>query len=372
MQFREERGAKKKAVKDSFDRKFISLRGRLRPTKASNKPLENKQDKGGQTTQSTPQKQGQKFRRILADQINNDGEDGINDEMLKEIESEFGCEFIRAELDISGYSISKKTNFWRFLDFWSGKMDAVAFRRSGEDGLQVFVVDWKTTSKSDCRELDKWWTDATKFKTSLYQCLVYRELLRAHLNRSNLNADVGIILVPIHQNDPELSIPGLCVDFTRMDGMRLLDKLKDFQWVPVFDKSDFVPTIKLPCKLFKDSFDPADGVDQNTNILKGDTNLKYIFNDNATVADLCQELGLPFLKVEGKEKETIAQKDDKTSAIEIAAGQTNEELEEANQEKKASDGSRGETQALISIGSKKGMIEGAKVDRASKTKPGPP
>ena len=286
---------------ESFDRKNITVKERLRPREASNKPLEDKQDKGGQTTPSTPQKKGQEIHQMLADQINKGRRDGIGGKMLKEIERQFGCTFIQAEVSISGYAVGNKTQ----VDFWSGTMDAVAFRRSEEDVLQVFVVDWKTTSKTDCQQLENWWTNATNFKEPLYQCLVYRELLQAHLKHSKLNANVGIILVPIHQNDPELSIPGLCVDFKIMDNMLLLDKLKDLQWCSVLDESSFAYTIKLPCKLFKESFDPAVVVAETTNILKGDTRLKDIFNDNATVEDLRQVLDLRVLKVEGiKEEES--------------------------------------------------------------------
>lgn len=326
---------------DSFGQpKAINLKERLRPRNASNKPLDDKQDKGGQTTQSNPQKEGKKIHRKFADQIRNKDRDGITGEMLDEIGRQFRCNFIQAaEVNISGYAVTEKAH----VDFWSGKMDAVAFRRSGEGVLQVFVVEWKTTAKDNSSHLDpEWWTKAGEFKKPLYQCLVYRELLQAHLKRSKLKANVGIILVPIHQNDPEFSIPGLCVDFKTMDEMHLLDKLKDFQWLPILDESVFVYTVKLPCKLFKESFDPAVVVDETTNILKGDTRLKDIFNDNATVADLRQVLDLPCLKVEGiKEEETKAQKDDKTSAIEIAAAtddKTNEEPEEANKKEKASSG----------------------------------
>lgn len=363
---------------DSFDHKLINLRERLRPQtrKASNEPLEDKQDKGGQTAPSTPQEKGQESHRMLANLIKEGRRDGTRGKMLKEIENEFHCEFIKAEVYISGYGVTKKTYFGsRFLDFWSGKMDAVAFRESGEDVLEVFVVDWKTTDQNDPSD-PQWWANATNFKIPLYQCLVYRELLQAHLKRSKLKANVGIILVPIHQNDLELSRPGLCVDFERMDEMRLLDKLKDFQWLPDLDDSVFVYTIKLPCKLFKESFDPADGVHETTSTLKGDTRLKDIFSDNATVADLRQVLDLPFLKVKGiKEEETKAQKDDKTSAIGTAAAtedKTNEELEEANKKKKASGGSTGEARAVTSSGSKRTTDRTSKVRQGKYDKTGTP
>ena len=100
----------------------------------------------------------------------------------------------------------------------------------------------------------------------------------------------------------------------------------------------------MPCKLFKESFDPAVGVDVSTNILQGDTRLKDILNETATVADLLQALDLPYLKVEGiKEEEKKAQKDDKTSGIERASStedKTNEELEEVKQKGESSSSHR--------------------------------
>lgn len=254
---------------------------------------------------------------------------------MEKIERKFRCEFIQAEVSISGYAVTRE----RQVDFCSGKMDAVAFRGGEKDVLEVFVVDWKTTTKTDLLDLYQWWEKAEYFKKPLYQCLVYRELWQAHLKHNNVKAKVGIILVPIHQTYPELSYPGLCMDFKTMSDTRLLDKLKDFQWLPVLDESIYVQTIKLPCKLFKESFDPADDVDEITNILKDDTRLKDILHGNATIADLRQVLHLPFLKVEDiKEEETKAHKDDKTSVIETAAAtedKTNEEFAEVNKEEKA-------------------------------------
>ena len=146
---------------------------------------------------------------------------------MEKIERKFRCEFIQAEVSISGYAVTRE----RQVDFCSGKMDAVAFRGGEKDVLEVFVVDWKTTTKTDLLDLYQWWEKAEYFKKPLYQCLVYRELWQAHLKHNNVKAKVGIILVPIHQTYPELSYPGLCMDFKTMSDTRLLDKLKDFQWL---------------------------------------------------------------------------------------------------------------------------------------------
>ena len=59
----------------------------------------------------------------------------------------------------------------------------------------------------------------------------------------------------------------------------------------------------MPCKLIKESFDPAVCVDKRTNIFKDDTPaLKGILNDSATVADWRLLLDLPFIKVEASRR----------------------------------------------------------------------
>lgn len=128
------------------------------------------------------------------------------------------------------------------------------------------------------------------------------------------------MLVPFNQSQHETLMPGLCMDFKEMDKKGLLDGIKDYQWFSVLDESIYFNTIKLPCKLFKEGFDPAVYVDESTNSLKDDALLKDILSDNATVADLHQVLGLHVLKVEDIKKEkTRAEKDpNKTSVIETA------------------------------------------------------
>lgn len=333
-------------MNDSFHPMKIELesRGRTR-SKAANRTLDNKQDKGEEPTQSwpssdsgplSPQTKGMKIHKELSEQIKKDTRHGEAGKILKMMEHNFSCEFIQADVSISGFAIMKtRGNTER--DFWSGEMDAVAIRRSENDVLEVFVVDWKTTAKTDLADILNWWKNAKNFKEPLYQCLVYRELLLAHLKHYNVEALVGIILVPLHQLTLQLQ-PRLCVDFQRMVEEHLLDELKKFQWFAILDDSNYAPTIKWQCTLFKEGFDPANVVDESNNNLKDDTRLKDILNENATVADLLRALDLPFLKVEGiKEKEKKAQKDGKTSGIEIAAPseyKTNEELEEVKQKGK--------------------------------------
>ena len=347
-------------MKDSFHGTEIELESRgWTRSKAPNRTLDYKQDKGEEPTQSPPlrdhggsppQKKGKEIHEKLKQQIKKDTRDGIAGEILKTMEDKFSCKFIQAEVSISGFAVMRKR--YRQVDFWSGKMDAVAIRRSEKDVLEVFVVDWKTTAATEkpySSNIPNWWDYATNFKRPLYQCLVYRKLLLAHLKRYMVEAfRVGIIVVPLHQLTLKLH-PRLCVDFQRMVEEHLLDELNKFQWLAVLDDSIYVHTIKLPCKLFKESFDPAVDVDESTKVLKGDTRLKDILNENATVADLLRAIDLPILKVEGtKKEEKKAQKDDKTSGIEIAAStrdKPNEELEEVKQKKKSSSSHRGAQEA---------------------------
>lgn len=289
-------------MQDSFDLEQIDLTKKHRETtrsKAANKSLNENQDQGKEPTPLSPPAKGKELHQIFSDKIKKGARDGTEGEMLKEIESRFRCELIQAEVSISGFSVRNAQ-----IDLWRGKMDAVAIRRKSKGVLEVFVVDWKTSEKSDVSELATWWKWASNYKPGLYQCLVYRELLQAHLKRYNVEAVVGIILVPCRQPEPEISHPGLCVDFEET----LLVKLRDFQWLPILDESNCVYTIKLPCKLFNESFDTADDYVDESNVLKGETRLKDILNDNATVADLRQVLDLPFLKVEDiKDEEKKAQ-----------------------------------------------------------------
>ena len=266
-----------KALKDSFHPEIINLIETTRRTT---------------TTQSSPTKKGQEFHQILAKQIKMGTRKGIEGAILEETEKKFRCKFIEADVKISGFAVNGKTQ-----DFWIGEMDAVAIRR--EKGvLEVFVVDWKTSAKTDEQLIHKWWENSSNFKKPLYQCLVYRELLQAHLKRNKVDANVGIILVPFHQLFPEIIRPGLCVDFGRMEKLLYFDRLKKFEWYAVLDESFDVHTIKMPC------FDLADYVDESTNILKDDTPLKDILDvANATVGDLRRLLHLPLIKIESTKKE---------------------------------------------------------------------
>lgn len=212
---------------------------------------------------------------------------------LKKIEEKFDCEFLQADVYISGYAVRKSK-----VDYYSGTMDAIAWRKqnSPEDSLKVFVVDWKS---KDVADLATWWDYAQNFKTPLYQCLLYRELLQMHLKLNEIKAQVGIMIVPFQQSNPELLKPGLCLDFTRMDNSGLLDGLKKYQWFP--SESSCVHTITLPCNLFKDDLDACNNILKENNTFDKGARLTDVFSEDATIGMLCEELGLLQLKVEKKE-----------------------------------------------------------------------
>ena len=211
--------------------------------------------------------------------------------MLSALEDKYGCKFLQAEVDIWGWSVqkSKKT-------FYVGKMDAVAFR---PEESEVLIVDWKTFIQKGKESLETWWDRAGNFGDPVYQTLVYRELLTKHLKRFiKVDIKVGVMLVPYHQSNEELLMPGLCVDFSQMEMEGLLSGLKQYRWV--CDKSELCHTINFPgCKMFKNvkALYSLKCVDEKTGLLKKDALLINVIRHNATIADLEEDMGLLSLKV---------------------------------------------------------------------------
>ena len=177
-----------------------------------------------------------------------------------------------------------------------GKMDAVAFRPKESE---VLIVDWKTSIQKGTESLFAWWDRAGNFGDPLYQTLVYRELLTKHLKRFiEVDIKIGVMLVPYHQSNEELLMPGLCVDFSQMEMEGMLTGLKQYRWV--CDKSELVHTINFPgCKVFKklEELYELQYVDEETHLLKEGTLLKDVISDDAKIADLRKEMGLLSLKV---------------------------------------------------------------------------
>ncbi len=314
-------------------------------------PIDKEQGEDKDTRPSTPQNKGIKLHGELTEEINKKDsrkdedqsadEDSVDKMILKMLERKFNCEFIQAGVSISGYAV-RKSNFKE--DYYSGIMDAVAMRpRSPEDdpNFDVFVVDWKTTSKGDVANLANWWKRATTFKEPLYQCLIYRELLQMHLIINNITARVGIMLVPFHQSLGHL-MPGLCMDVQKMnkEDLDLLDNLNDYEWFP--DKASLprrMHTVKLPCKLFNEKVLDPNYVDESNNVLKQDVRLKDIISDEATIEDLRNEFDLFEVKVEAttmQERIRIAT-DDKTKDEYSALGAKNEVLVTEEEEEEDDD-----------------------------------
>ena len=242
---------------------------------------------------NNPQGKGKKEHLEFEDLIKSGSREGLKGKVLKELESQFDCEFLAAEVDNWGWSVQRSN-----ARFYSGVMDAVAIRVTGPKP-EVLVVDWKTyiAAKTDDSDLSTWWKNATNFSVPLYQCLVYRELLAKHLS-NDLDVKVGVMIVPYHQSHPELLVPGLCVDFTEMEEKGLLTGLKKYRWCS--QDSEVVHTIKFPgCKLFKKLkiLNELQCVDKSTELLKDGALLKDIISDDATIRVLREELGLLPLKV---------------------------------------------------------------------------
>ena len=95
---------------------------------------------------------------------------------MTKMEEKFDCRFLLAEVKVYGFAVRKSK-----VDFYVGKIDALAFHQSPGDDPEVYVVDWKTSTKDDSPEVEKWWNEATIFEKPLYQCLLYRKLLQTHL-----------------------------------------------------------------------------------------------------------------------------------------------------------------------------------------------
>lgn len=227
----------------------------------------------------SPQEKGQIIHQNLAERIENSDRSGAEGQLLKEIEEKF-----RAEVSICGYSTKKSK-----VDFYSGQMDALAYREEDSD-LEVLVVDWKSSSNDALKDPKKWWDKATFFKTPLYQSLIYRELLKAHLKENDITAGVGVMLVPIPQKRKPNVMPGLCTDFQRMHEVGLLDGINECEWFG--EESKCVHTITLPSTLLNLENLNSTYVEESTNVLKREILVKGIIKDDATVENLCQELGL--------------------------------------------------------------------------------
>ena len=269
-------------MRDSFDKKKFS-------TLMDRKHEEDPSEESSSQPSTQAQLQGKKFHKELADQINKKkSRSGIEGQLLQWMETAFNCTFLRAEVGICGYAVKKSK-----VDFYNGKIDAVALRGNLKDRPEVIVVDWKTSTRNDLQKLVEWWDGAKNFKKPLYQCLLYRELLQTHLEVSDLRASISIMLVPFHHVHQE-GWPGLCTNFEEMDRKGLLKAIKEYQWLPW--GSECVHTVTLPSNLFSSELVKDTYVEDG--ILKEETRVKDVVKESATIRDMCEELGLLKLKIE--------------------------------------------------------------------------
>lgn len=288
-------------MRKSFETKNIKLKGEFE----------------GVLTEQRPQEKGKIIHGNLARCINENmvGKDDTTEgKLLKKIEEKFRYKFLKAEVPISGYATKESE-----VVCYSGKMDAVAFRRNAKGELKVIVVDWKSYSEIENgkkKDPQEWWKDAKTFKPALYQCLLYRELLQAHLKENDITARVGVMIVPIPQARDPTVIPGLCMDFQRMDKKRLLNKFKEREWFD--EQSKCFRTITLPSNLLNLANLNNRYVAEGTGVVKGDTMVKDIIKDEATIKDLCEGLGILQLKVR-------CERQDESSEAEATGNEGNED-----------------------------------------------
>ena len=288
------------AVTKSFDRKNITI-------SMDGNHGEDPSKQSLRRSLKQPQERGQQFHLALAKQINVKRTiESVEGQLLTKMEEEFHCKFVQAEVGICGYAVKKSR-----VDCYKGKIDAVALRQIPEGDPQVVIVDWKTYAKDDSPT--EWWDKATCYKDPLYQCLLYRELLQTHLKVNDINASVGIMLVPLCQARLGQVIPGLCTNFQHMEEEGLLDTIKSYQWFS--EESKCVHTVILPCKLL--NRERLSDTYLENGVLKETTVVKDIIDDSATVGDMCEELGLLKLKIEdslAKDDRKSDEEEDKSDA----------------------------------------------------------
>lgn len=116
-------------MKESFTTETITLEGEL----GVGRGQESAQEKGKVIHQN--------LARCIYNNNNNIPNCCAEDKLLKAIEETFRCKFLQAEVEITGYCTKESVP----EDIYRGKMDAIAFRR--RHSLEVYVVDWKTSSK---------------------------------------------------------------------------------------------------------------------------------------------------------------------------------------------------------------------------------
>lgn len=157
--------------------------------------------------------------------------EGIKDDLkqvekfLKDIEQKFECNIIEihaAEVPIHGFAENNQQHH-----LWKGKMDCVGLSKNGT----VLIIDWKAISDSP----EAFWDLSKNYGGKLHQCLIYRQLMKAHLENHYKDKQikppsVGIMIVPIYSDNITVNSPRLFVDFKELNGVGFFKKMRQFDW----------------------------------------------------------------------------------------------------------------------------------------------
>ena len=147
------------------------------------------------------------------------------EKFLKDIEQKFECNIIEihaAEVPIHGFAENNQQHH-----LWKGKMDCVGLSKNGT----VLIIDWKAISDT----LGAFWDSSKNYGGKLHQCLIYRQLMKAHLENHYKDKQikppsVGIMIVPIYSDNITVNSPGLFVDFKELDRVGFFKKIREFDW----------------------------------------------------------------------------------------------------------------------------------------------
>lgn len=147
------------------------------------------------------------------------------EKFLKDIEQKFECNIIEihaAEVPIHGFAENNQQHH-----LWKGKMDCVGLSKNGT----VLIIDWKAISDSP----EAFWDLSKNYGGKLHQCLIYRQLMMAHLENHCKDKQikpprVGIMIVPIYGDNITVNSPRLFVDFKELDEVRFFKKIREFDW----------------------------------------------------------------------------------------------------------------------------------------------
>jgi hypothetical protein len=196
----------------------------------------------------------------------------LAESLLKALTKSFkGLTLLDSQFSLYGYM--KKTED-AMVYLWKGKADAIAWFEG-----KFVIVEWKAV------DLNGYWDSTYGCGAHLHQCLVYAKLLQLQLDLPYLPY---ILIVPISGFTGKDTHPGLFKDYAQ--GCK--DKLGEFEWS--VERPENSKVVYLKEAVFKKESHKME--------IDGNTKLKDLLADSATVNDLRDTLGLPkliFKKEEG-------------------------------------------------------------------------